>query len=134
MYKNEINYILKSLNELTERGKSYINEIENEFQKQNFNTNKILNNNGLEIIFYGIKIIIIPETNIDNENMILYEGQLNSYINENNEKIQLISYTFDKIGNINKIYCKNNFAEHYFCDLIDSILKYISKKDIKLQL
>lgn len=129
----EINDILSELNELKDLVKSYINVIENEFQKQNFNTNKIINNSGIEIIFYGLKIIIIPETIIYKESVIRYEVQLNSYIYDNNEKKLLLFWTFN-INNTKSESNINDFAKNYFSNLIKSILQYILDNETTLQL
>ena len=100
--------------------------------EKNITTTNIVNNS-FQIKFWGIEYIIKTEiTYKDNKGFFL--GEINTYLKNKTENILILSYSFDKIGNIQNDYLVSDFSDYYFLDFFKKIIEYSNSNNIKFQL
>jgi len=128
---------IEYLNDLIGRFKTqadnYIEKLKIAFIKYKLNVSEI-NNNSFEFSFWGLSFITKTEILFDKESNTFKTGELNTYLVIDETLELIITYNFDYIGNIGNGCLQDDFADFYYVDFVNSLIKYTSENEIKFQL
>lgn len=93
-----------------------------------------INNNSFEFLLWGIRLIIRTEISTNDEMNRFCNGELNSYIIQDENEELLLSWSFDKIGNINNFHSMDDFSQIYYVIFIKNLIQFTKDNNIKFQL
>jgi len=138
---NQIKNKRNSISKLSERGNNYI-KIFNDFLERNDFTIINIKEGLIIFLLYGQEIEVRIEFRIDTEaesyrpEYAFNSCNINAYIKETEDDFTVLcSFTFDKIGNINRIHTEGEFSEYFLIEIEKSLIKMLEESDyyIKLQ-
>jgi hypothetical protein len=92
------------------------------------------NDNSFKFILWGQNFIVKAEISYSEEFKSFKEAELNTYLVIKEDETLILSYMFDYLGNINRVFQKDQFSEYYYSDFILKIIEYTSKMNIKFRL
>lgn len=135
-FYEEINGI-KHLNDLFSRYKNqaniFIEKLKPSFEKNKINISDI-NKNSFEFSFWGLDFIAKTEISFDEESNTFKKGELNTYLIMNESLDLVITYNFDYFGNIGNGCLQDDFADFYYVDFVNSLIKHTAENNIKFKL
>lgn len=125
-------YIYKSL---LAQSKIIIEKLNVTYNLEEFNIlTKEIVDNSFAFSFWGLNFLVKAEIEINPERNVFYLGELNTYIQFNEEEVLIHSYNFDGIGNINQEHTIEYFAKEYYYEFVAQIIEYSKSNHLKFQI
>lgn len=129
----DIPYLTKVLNDFKNQSNNFIHNFKKVLDDFKFPTSEITDNS-LEFSLWGFNFIIKAEIEYSPEAHDFIQGEINTYLQKDEEELLIMTSPFDKLGNIGRMNVINDFAEYYFIDFVENLKKITSEKKIKFQL
>ena len=129
-----IEYLKKDYNGYLEQARSIIKNFHSFLNNSEIQVLDINNNNAFEFLIWGIKLIIKTEISCNDRMDRFDKGELNTYVMTEEKNVLVLSWSFDKIGNVNQLYLVKEFSQFYYVDLIKNLLQFNKSNNIKFQL
>lgn len=129
----DITYLTKTLDDFKRQANTFIQKFKRVLDDNKLSTSEIVDNS-LEFNFWGLKFIIKAEIKYSQESHNFIQGELNTYLLNDEEMILIMNSYFDKLGNAGRMSVINDFAEYYFIDFVENLKKITSEREIKFQL
>jgi hypothetical protein len=129
----DITYLTKTLDDFKRQANTFIQKFKKVLDDNKLSTSEIVDNS-LDFNFWGLKFIIKSEIQYSQESHDFIQGELNTYLLNDEEMILILTSYFDKLGNVGRISVIKDFAEYYFIDFVENIKKITSEREIKFQL
>lgn len=108
-----------------------LDELHKEFTQQGLNTEQI-ERNELQFECLGLKFVTRTEISFDSNIQNFRNGNINTYyIDKDDEEELILSYDFDKIGNVNSRHLINEFSKYYFVDFFEKMIAYAIDKELR---
>lgn len=126
-------YLTKTLDDFKKLANNFILKFKNVLDNFKLSASEITDNS-LEFSFWGLNFVIKAEIEYSPKAYDFVHGELNTYLQKDEEMILIMTSNFDKLGNIGRFYVTNDFAEYYFVDFVENLKKITSEKKIKFQL
>lgn len=132
---NEIDSIKKEYDNFLEIGGKALTNL-NSYFLMNDILKPELENNLICFDYLGYNFVIKIEVDIEEQLYLAHMAELNLYVIEEDEKLELLlTYPFDGLGNIGiRCYLVDNFAEYFFKESITKILYYLKSKKFKAKI
>lgn len=128
-----IEYLNNLIGRFKKQADIFIEKLKTIFEKHKLNVSEI-ENNSFEFSFWGLRFITKTEISFDKESQTFKVGELNTYLIIDDNLDLIITYNFDYIGNIGNGYLQDEFADFYYVDFINSLIKHSTENRIKFQL
>lgn len=129
----DISYLNEIFEKFKRQASTFIRKVKEVLDENDLSTSEI-EKNSLEFSFWGLDFIIKPEIEYDIKSLNFIQGQLNTYLKDDDKLNLILTYNFDKIGNIGRNNVVNDFAAFYYIDFVENLKRISSEKKIKFQL
>ena len=130
----EIEYLINLFNEYSNLANSYTKKLKEILNGQKIESTEI-EKSSFEFKFWGLNFVVQCEIEFNNNLHTFKQGEFNTYLKTKDDELNLvISYSFDKIGNIGNGYLINDFAEEYYIDFVNKLKALTKEEKIKFQL
>lgn len=129
----DISYLNEIFEKFKRQASIFIRKVKEVLEENNLSTSEI-DNNSLEFSFWGLDFIIKSEIEYEMKSSNFIQGELNTYYKDDDKLNLILSYNFDKLGNIGRNSVVNDFAIYYYLDFVKNLKNYSSEKKIKFQL
>ena len=131
---NEIEYLINLFNEYSNHANSFTKRLKEILEANKIETTEI-EKNSFNFKFWGLNFIIQPEIEFDSDAHTFKDGEFNTYLKTKDDQlIQVISYKFDRIGNIGSGYLLKDFAKIYYIEFVSKLIALTKQEKIKFQL
>ena len=131
--RNDFKYLNSLMEKLKVQACIFIESLRKRFMKHSPIVGEIMENS-FEFVFWGLDFVTITEVLYEKGRLSFEKGELNTYLVYDDNKELIISYDFDKHGNIGDGYLNEDFAEYYYLEFVHKLLDYSAEKGIKFRL
>ncbi|ADQ80369.1 hypothetical protein Palpr_2233 [Paludibacter propionicigenes WB4] len=128
-----IDYWLEIVDKYKIKSEIYIEKARAVFESKKIKVSET-NNNSFDFKFLGLDFIAKANISFNKESSKFNDGELNIFHKKNDDFELIISYSFDKIGNIENTFNTDTFALYFYVDFIKMVLNSSTEKGIKFQL
>jgi hypothetical protein len=129
----DIDFLNKSINEFKKHAIIFIEKLKFAFENNKLVVSDI-KENSFDFSFWGLKFITKIELPYNKESQTFENGEINTYLFKDDNFDLILTYKFDRLGNIENYYTEDEFGDFYYVDFIYKLTEFSSENKIKFQL